>query len=690
MDKALDDLLPMETLGDIPSLLQHYSSGRLTPGKVIEAVHARIQDDPDHIWIYKLPLDALRDYALKVEARASDMAVLPLYGVPFAIKDNIDLAGAPTTAACPSFSYTPRRSSTVVQRLIDAGAIPVGKTNLDQFATGLNGTRSPYGACRNAFNPDYISGGSSSGSAVALAKGLVSFSLGTDTAGSGRVPAAFNNVIGYKPTRGWLSTHGVVPACRSLDCISIFAFTAADAERILEVCASYDEEDIFSVKREGREACKGGDDGSEGDDGSRGNDDSGFGFRSGFHFAIPRREQLQFFGNSEAERLFEEAVAKMRTLGGEAIEIDLDPFLEAARLLYGGPWVAERYGAIQQFFDLHSDQVITPVREIIAGAKIYSAADAFNGGYRLRRLKRQADQVWTEADCLLVPTAGTIYTIQAMRQDPIHLNTNLGYYTNFVNLFDYAAIAVPAGFQNDGLPFGITLIAPTHHDKSLLHLAGRLQQAYALPLGATGIPLSCEIPPERASLQGGTQGTHGTHGTQVSRVSVSAQATVRGSEDIEQLETIRVAVCGAHLSGLPLNGQLTSRNGRLVTTTTTSRDYKLYALPGEPPRRPGLVRIERNEQGAAIEVEIWELPIGEFGSFVAGIPAPLGIGTITLMDGSVLQGFLCEHYAVADAMDISRFGSWRGYLRQLGSGVQWGQTRLIGYDHAIEWKWGAP
>ena len=329
------------------------------------------------------------------------MAALPLYGVPFAIKDNIDLAGVPTTAACPAFAYMPQRSATVVQRLIDAGAIPIGKTNLDQFATGLNGTRSPYGACRNAFNPDYISGGSSSGSGVALAKGLVSFSLGTDTAGSGRVPAAFNNLIGYKPTRGWLSTRGVVPACRSLDCVSIFAFTATDAERILEVCAGYDEEDIFSVEREGRKA-----------------QNPGFGSRPSFRFAVPRKEQLQFFGNTEAERLFDESVAKTRDLGGEAIEIDLDPFLEAARLLYGGPWVAERYAAIQQFFDSHSDQIVAPVREIIAGAKAYSAADAFNGEYRLRLLKRQADQVWREADCLLAPTAGTIYTIEAMQEDP--------------------------------------------------------------------------------------------------------------------------------------------------------------------------------------------------------------------------------------------------------------------------------
>ncbi len=606
-------------LGAISSLLRHYARSELTPGQLVEAVHAFMQNDVGNAWIYKLPRESLLGYARALEARAGEMSALPLYGIPFAIKDNIDLAGVPTTAACPDFAYTPQQNATVVQRLIDAGAIPVGKTNLDQFATGLNGTRSPYGACANAFHPDYISGGSSSGSAAALAKGLVCFSLGTDTAGSGRVPAAFNNLIGYKPTRGWLSTRGVVPACRSLDCVSIFAFTPADASRILEIAAGYDAQDIYSRPRE-----------------SHGAD---FGMQD-FCFGVPHTEQLQFFGSPETGQLFDKAVASMRALGGTAVEIDFAPFLETARLLYEGPWVAERYAAIQQFFDLHSEQVIAPVREIIALAKRYSAADAYRGTYELRRLKRQADQVWTGIDCILTPTAGTIYTIQAMRQDPVRLNANLGYYTNFVNLLDYAAVAVPAGFQDNGLPFGITLVAPAGEDESLLHLAGRLQQSYALPLGATGIPFRDEETLEKQSRK------------------------VPQSE--LQPGQVRVAVCGAHLSGLPLNGQLTGRDGRLVARTLTSRDYSLYALPGEPPQRPGLVRVERNEQGSAIEVEVWEMPAREFGSFVAGIPAPLGIGTITLADGDAVLGFLCERYAVADAEDISRFGGWREYLRWLG------------------------
>lgn len=614
----------LDLLGDIPSLLQRYAAGELTPTGMVEAVHALIHDDPDNVWIHKLPLESLRQYARKVEEKG--VAALPLYGIPFAIKDNIDLAGVSTTAACPSFAYTPQRSATVVQRLIDAGAIPIGKTNLDQFATGLNGTRSPYGVCRNAFNPEYISGGSSSGSAVAVAKGWVCFSLGTDTAGSGRVPAAFNNLIGHKPTRGWLSTRGVVPACRSLDCVSIFTFTAADAARVLEAAASYDDEDIYSRQRENSD------------------DPASQNLRQRFRFGIPHRQQLQFFGNSESARLFEEAITQLQALGGEVIEIDFSPFLEAAHLLYGGPWVAERYAAIQQFFDLHSDEVISPVREIIAGAYRFSAADAYNGLYRLRTLKRQADRTWSEVDCLLTPTAGTIYRIEEMLADPIRLNTNLGYYTNYMNLLDYSAVAVPAGFRNDGLPFGVTLVAPAHRDVSLLHLAARLQQAYALPLGATDIPLKKEVLPEKVSFQGPAQP--------------------------EQPALVRVAVCGAHLSGLPLNPQLASRNGRLVASTTTSPDYKFYALPGTPPLRPGLVRVDKNERGFAVEVEVWELPASEFGSFVAGIPAPLGIGTITLAGGESVQGFLCEGYAVADAKDISQFGGWRRYMQSTADPIE--------------------
>jgi len=600
------DLLP---LGDISSLLQRYAAKTLTPTHMVEALHDSIQKDENAIWISILPLEALKSYARNVEALG--MESLPLYGVPFAIKDNIDLVDVPTTAACPSFGYLPTRSATVVQRLINAGAIPIGKTNLDQFATGLNGTRSPYGACRNAFDPAYISGGSSSGSAVAVAQGQVCFSLGTDTAGSGRVPAAFNNLIGYKPTKGWFSSVGMVSACRSLDTLSIFTHTATDAARILEVAAGFDQQDSFSRERE----------------------EHGFDFGKTAHFrvGIPRPHQLKFFGNHDSKRLFNEAIAQMEALGGEIIDIDFEPFLQAARLLYEGPWIAERYAAIQSFFDRHADQVISPVREIIASAKRHTAVDAFNGLYQLRDIARQANQAWATIDCLLTPTAGTIYTIQALQHDPLRLNTNLGYYTNFMNLLDYAAVAVPAGFQQNGLPFGITLIVPAHQDEPLLHLAHRLQQAYSLPLGATGIAF-----PQHA------------------RFSAKPRS-----------DRVRIAVCGAHLSGLPLNGQLISRQGRLIASTTTSPDYRLYALPDGPPQRPGLIRVYPGETGFAIEVEVWELPLRDLGSLVASIPAPLGIGTLTLACGEAIQGFLCEHHAIGAAEDISHLGGWRNYLRRL-------------------------
>jgi allophanate hydrolase len=605
----MDKILP---LGNIPSLRQRYVSGELRPSQVVQAVYAQIVNDDGHVWIHKLPLELLLSYARKVETQG--IASLPLYGIPFAIKDNIDLAGVPTTAGCPAFSYTPEYSATVVQKLIQAGAIPIGKTNLDQFATGLNGTRSPYGACRNAFNPAYISGGSSSGSAVAVAKGWVSFSLGTDTAGSGRVPAAFNNLVGYKPTRGWLSTHGVVPACRSLDCVSVFTFTAEDAAHVLAVVAGYDNDDIYSRKRVAHKI----------------NSDLALHFR----FGVPSAEQRQFFGNDESERLFNEHIAHLQGLGGKAIDIDFRPFLEAARLLYEGPWVGERYAAIREFFKQNNEKVISPVREIIASAERFSAADVYDGLYRLRALKHQADRIWNDVDCLVTPTAGTIYTIQAMLQDPISLNTFLGYYTNFMNLLDYAAVAVPAGFQSDGLPFGVTLATPAHQDYALLYLAARIQQAYTLPLGATGIQ---EI----------------------------AQLDHKIFSELVKSDQVRIAVCGAHLSGLPLNRELTARNGKLLTCTKTSSDYRLYALSEETSCRPGMVHVNENEQGFAIEVEVWELPVGELGSFVAGIPKPLGIGTITLANGEMEQGFLCERYAVANATDISHLGGWREYLKQL-------------------------
>lgn len=587
---------------DIARLRQGYLAGEFTPLDVVEEVIQRTQGEDVHrVWISRFDPDILRERAHALLGQ--DPARLPLYGIPFAVKDNIDLVGLPTTAACPAFAYRPARHASVIERLLDAGAIPIGKTNLDQFATGLNGTRSPYGACRNPFHPDYISGGSSSGSAVAVAMGLVSFALGTDTAGSGRVPAAFNNLIGHKPTRGILSNRGVLPACRSLDCVSIFALTAEDAERILAVAAGPDAQDPYS-----RALAPHGFD---------------FGRAARFNFGVPRDADLEFFGNTEAQRLFAEAVQRLERMGGVPVEIDLTPFLEAARLLYGGPWVAERYLAIRDFFDANPAAVHPAVREIIAGSRHYTAADAFAGLYRLRELQHVCQAVWQAVDVFVTPTAGTIYTIEAMQADPIRLNANLGRYTNFMNLLDLAATAVPAGFQGDGLPFGVTLVAPAHQDAPLLHLASRLHQALGGCMGATQHPL-----PAAAHL------------------------------DLLPSGQIRLAVVGAHLSGLPLNHQLTDRGARLVAQTETAPKYRLYALPDG--RRPGLVRVA--EGGAAIACEVWELPAVAFGGLVDTIPAPLGIGKVELADGTVVNGFICEPIGVMGARDISEYGGWRAWL----------------------------
>jgi allophanate hydrolase len=590
---------------DIATLRAAYLDGSLTPAALVDEIIARTASDPNNVWIHRLSDDAVRAYARALDGR--DPKTLPLYGIPFAIKDNIDLAGVPTTAGCREYAYTAEKSAFVVQKLIDAGAIPIGKTNLDQFATGLNGTRSPYGACRNAFNPDYISGGSSSGSAVAIALGYCGFALGTDTAGSGRVPAAFNNLVGHKTTPGWLSCSGVVPACRSLDTVSIFALNAGDAEIITAVSVGYDEADIFSRRAEGH----------------------GFDFGNAprFRIGVPRQEQLQFFGNVDAERLFAIAIERIKAIGGECVEIDLQPFLDTAKLLYEGPWVAERYAAIREFFDANPQAPLPVISNIIGGAKQWSAADTFAYGYRLKTAKRQCDAAWQQVDCIVTPTTGTIYTIAAMQADPIKLNANLGYYTNFMNLLDYAATAVPAGFQQNGLPFGITLFAPAHQDGPLLHLATRLTAKSVRPE-----PVEGHVAPKN---------------TAPSLKLPSGQ--------------VRVAVCGAHMAGLPLNPQLTSRAARLVATVKSAPEYKFYALPGGPPFRPGMVRVF--EGGGAVDMEIWELPAREFGSFVAGIPAPLGIGMVKLEDGSSVQGFVCEAIAAEGSEDITHFSSWRCYLK---------------------------
>jgi allophanate hydrolase len=606
----------------IGELLEGYRARRFTVTDVIEHVLDRVaQATERHVWISVLPAERVLAYARALESRSPDC--LPLYGVPFAIKDNIDLEGAVTTAACPDYAYMPSVSAHVVQRLIDAGAIPIGKTNLDQFATGLVGTRSPYGACRNSVDQDYISGGSSSGSAVAVATGLVSFALGTDTAGSGRVPAAFNNIVGLKPTCGRLSTGGVVPACRSIDCVSIFALTADDAARVCAVAEGYDRADAYSRVPEPTAAVAPG----------------------SFRFGMPRADQLEFFDDADYARLFFDSVKRLEALGGRCVEIDFAPFRTAAKLLYNGAWIAERYDAVGEFIERKPASVHAVTRQLILASNMLTAADAFRSLHRLADAKRAAAEAWGDIDVLVTPTAGTIYKIADVDWDPIRLNSNLGFYTNFVNFLDLAAVAVPAGFREDGLPFGITLVGRAWSDESLLRLADRFHRASVDHAGALGAALPAAAEPPVA-LAG-----HVPAGAAQSAPPPLAEGS----------HSIPVAVCGAHLEGLPLNHQLSSRGATLVRRTRTVPSYRFFALPGGPPFRPGLVRVPSG--GASIDVEVWSVPAAHFGSFVAGIPAPLGIGKVDLEDGQQVSGFLCEAYAVEGARDITALGGWRQYLR---------------------------
>jgi allophanate hydrolase len=592
---------------DLSSLRRAYATGTVTPTEVAEEVLRRAEDARyPNVWITKNSRDNLLQLAEALPPRATEE--LPLYGVPFAIKDNIDAAGTKTTAGCPDFAYEPKESAFVVQRLIAAGALPVGKTNLDQFATGLVGTRSPYGVCQSVFNKKYISGGSSSGSAVAVAAGMVTFALGTDTAGSGRVPAAFNHIVGHKPTRGLLSNRGVVPACRSLDCVSLFAGSCHDAQTVLDVAAGFDATDPFSRPRP----------------------KNGVVIPDTFHFGIPFPRQREFFGDTEAAALYEQAIKRLCDYGGEPVEFDYAPFAEAAALLYDGPWVAERRWAVNGFFDHHASSMHPVVRDIIGGAARYDAVAAFAGQYRLQTLTQSVREIWQKLDVLLLPTTGTTYRIEEVLADPVRLNTNLGYYTNFVNLLDLAALAVPAGFRpGNGLPFGVTLIGPAFSDDALLALGARFHCALDGNLGVT---------PAR----------------------IAEQPLPR-----EKPEGILLAVVGAHLRGQPLNHQLTSRHARFMRQTRTAPCYQLFALANTQPSKPGLRRVSQ-KLAQGIEIEIWKLDDAGFGSFVADIPPPLGIGTLELEDGTQVKGFLCEPIGLEGARDITEFGGWLAFRQANG------------------------
>jgi len=528
-----------------------------------------------------------------------------LAGWTFAVKDNIDVAGLPTTAACPAFSLTATSHATVVQRLLAAGARLHGKTNMDQFACGLNGTRSPYGPVPNAFDPRLVSGGSSSGSAWVVATGQVDFALGTDTAGSGRVPAGLNNIVGLKPSKGLISTHGVLPAAQSVDCVSIFARTVDVAVQVLHTLAAHDPADPYSRALPLLDQP----------------------LPAAFVFGVPDR--LEFFGDELARAAFDEAQARLRSLGGTPRTIDYAPLAEAAALLYESALVAERYAAVRDFFDAHEAEVIEPVRSILGAGRRYSAADLVQAQLRLKGCAQRVVDLWKRIDVLLVPTAPTHYSIEAMLADPVTLNRNLGQYTNFVNLLDYAALSVPSSLRPDGLPFGITLIGPCGSDLQLAELGQRYHQASGLPLGATGQALPAPQP-------------------------------VQGLRASTAPASLKLAVVGAHLSGMPLNHQLTERGATLLEATTTSAHYRLFALPGTTPPKPGLQR--RPGQGAPIAVEVWQVPMEQVGSFLAGVPAPLGLGSLELIDGRWVHGFICEGHALEGANDITARGGWRAYV----------------------------
>jgi allophanate hydrolase len=589
----------------VAAIVAAHRAGSVSPVQTVARSYQRIRDynDPAVFISLRDEKDALAEAE---SLTRKDTARLPLLGVPVAVKDNIDALGIPTTAACPAFSYMPAHDSTAVAKLRAAGAIVIGKTNLDQFATGLVGVRSPYGIPNNPMRGDLIPGGSSSGSAVAVSAGLVPLALGTDTAGSGRVPAMLNNIVGLKPSLGLISTAGVVPACRTLDCVSVFSLTVDDAMIALKVMAGADGADPYSRDRPLAAMTA---------------------FPATLRLGIPRNGQLIFFGDKASEQAYGEAVNRWITLGATLVEFDLEPFYETARLLYEGPWVAERYLVIRNLLASSPDAIHSVTREITAAGARLTAADTFAALYRLQGLRRIAERTFANIDALVLPTAPTAYSTAQVLANPIELNSRLGTYTNFVNLLDLCGLALPAAIRPDDIPFGITLLAPAGKD-ALLASIGRVFHAdTGLKIGAKGL----------------------------SQPPLAALPTHAGDE-------IAIAVVGAHLSGMALNGELQALGGRLLEEAATAPDYLLYALDSAPPK-PGMLRVEPGA-GSPIKLELWALSVAAFGKFVAAIPPPLSIGTIRLADGRGVKGFIVEPAAVNGARDISAFGGWRAFMAE--------------------------
>jgi len=591
----------------IGSLHQAYAAGA-SPEAVIEACYRRIDEigDPG-IFLHLVDLQTALEDARGLGPFNPEAK--PLWGVPFAIKDNIDAAGAPTTAGCPAYAYDAGGDAFAVAALRAAGAILIGKTNLDQFATGLVGVRTPYPVPRNAVDPEIVPGGSSSGSSVAVAHGIVSFALGTDTAGSGRVPAALNNIVGLKPSLGALSNAGVVPACLTLDTLSIFALTVGDAYTAFRAAAIYNPQDAyarrFTFPPLGRSLPS-------------------------FRVAVPDAATREFYGDDVQADAFDAALADIRALGGQIAELDFTLFYDTAEMLYRGVWVAERYIVIEKLLRENPDAVHPVTRQIVEVAKNYDAADTFRSFYRLQEFKHQLQPVIDGVDMLCVPTVPTFFSVADLETDPVGPNSQLGTYTNFVNLLDLCGIAVPTAPRADGRPGSVTLLAPSGQDEKIAAVATALQQRSGAGLGATGWALPAgPVPPETA-----------------------------------QADEIALCVVGAHMSGLPLNHELTHLGGRFLKAARTAETYRLYSLPGGPPARPGLLHAA---DGAAIDLEVWALPANKFGEFIQGVPRPLGIGTLLLDDGTEVKGFLCEAHATEHAEDATRFGGWRAYLTHQSS-----------------------
>ena len=592
-------------IGTLEDWTHAYNEGA-DPAVLLEQQRQALKaDDTAWISIASPALLQTQVAALKALEAEKGRAQLPLYGIPFAVKDNIDVAGFATTAACPAFAHNAHHDAEAVKRLKQAGAIVLGKTNLDQFATGLVGTRSPYGVVPNAFDHHMISGGSSSGSASVVARGLVPFALSTDTAGSGRVPAAFNQIVGLKPTPGAIPSTGLVPACRTLDCIGVLALTVADSAQVMRIMEGPDGIDSYAQPRPPYTAKHPA--------------------LASLRVAAPDQRKL----STDYETAFTAFLDRLRPQTAGLQTLSFDTLFEVANLLYYGPWVAERVVGARSIYEQQPETLLPVIRQVLDVHQRFNAADTFAAQYRLQDLKLQAEKIWDTVDVLCVPSAPRHPSIAEVQADPIAVNSEMGTYTNFVNLLGWSAIAIPASQLPNGLPFGITLIAPAWREPDLVHWAQQLHAQAGLPAGVTGVavPTNTALPSWNVPTQG---------------------------------PTIEVAVVGAHLSGMPLNHELLACGARLQQATTTTAHYQLYALQGTHPPKPGLARTE---DGAAIALEVWEMPLANFGRFVAGVPAPLGIGNVQLADGRWVKGFICEGIALAQATDITTLGGWRAYCQ---------------------------